>query len=84
MSLAIYYNQTGRHNAVAGTQTRVAQAKRPYRRKRTMSVEPPGKIQETRIISREESAAFQQRKKQSKKEEPQKNPEKTGKIDIKI
>lgn len=49
-----------------------------------MPIEPPRKITETQIIRREESTAFQQRKKQAKKEPLKKEPEKTGKVDIKI
>jgi len=50
----------------------------------TMPIEPPRKITETQIIRREENATFQQRKKQVKKEPLKKEPEKTGKVDIKI
>jgi hypothetical protein len=50
-----------------------------------MPIEPSNKISQTPIIQREESASFQQRKKpkQPPKDES-KNPEKTGKIDIKV
>jgi len=50
-----------------------------------MPIEPSGKIHEAPVIRREESVAFQQKKKQSPpKKEPPKEPEKSGKIDIKI
>jgi len=49
-----------------------------------MPIEPPRKITETQVIHREESATFQQRKKKMKKEPPKAEPEKTGKVDIKI
>ena len=50
-----------------------------------MPIEPPGKINETQIIRREEGATMQQKKKQmSQKKNQPKEPEKIGKIDIKI
>jgi hypothetical protein len=51
----------------------------------TMPIEPPGKINETQIIRREEGATMQQKKKQTPEKKNQiREPEKSGKIDIKI
>ncbi len=51
-----------------------------------MPVEPSGKIVQSQIIRREEEMTNQQRKKQQqrKKEAEQKQPDKPGKVDIKI
>jgi PBP1b-binding outer membrane lipoprotein LpoB len=49
-----------------------------------MAIEPPGKISETKIVRREESAAFKQKKKQVRKEQESQENEKSGTIDIKI
>jgi len=50
-----------------------------------MPVEPSNKISAPPIIRREESAQFQQRKKPKQpKTEEKKNPEQSGKIDIKV
>jgi hypothetical protein len=48
------------------------------RRKTNMPVEPPRKISETQTIRREEGPTLEQRKKQNKE------PIKSGKVDIKI
>jgi hypothetical protein len=50
-----------------------------------MSIEAPGKITGTPIIRREEDAALpQKRKPLQRKKEQKKEPERSGKIDIKI
>jgi hypothetical protein len=50
-----------------------------------MPVEPTRKITETPIIRREEDKGFQRKKKQpSLKDVSKKEPERTGKVDIKI
>jgi hypothetical protein len=49
-----------------------------------MPIEPPRKITETQIIRREEGTALDQRKKRFKKNDQKKEPEKSGKVDIKI
>ena len=50
-----------------------------------MPVEPPGKIIETPTIGREEGPGFQKRKKpKPPQEEPKEEPNKSGKVDIKI
>ncbi len=51
-----------------------------------MPVEPSGKIVQSQIIRREEELTSQQRKKQQqrKKEADHKQPDKPGKVDIKI
>jgi hypothetical protein len=55
------------------------------RRKTNMPVEPPRKISETQTIRREEGPTLEQRKKQNpKKKDQNKEPIKSGKVDIKI
>ena len=50
-----------------------------------MPVEPPRKITETQIIRREEGTALDKRKKPFlKKNDQKKEPDKSGKVDIKI
>jgi hypothetical protein len=49
-----------------------------------MPVEPPRKITETQIIRREEGTTLGRRKKPLIKNEKKKEPEKSGKVDIKI
>lgn len=50
-----------------------------------MPVEPPRKISESQIIRREEGAFPQPRKKPAPpKKEQKKEPDKTGKVDIKV
>jgi len=49
-----------------------------------MPIEPPRRITETQIIKREENATLQQRKKQAPKKKGPQQPDKPGKVDIKI
>ncbi len=53
---------------------------------KNMPIEPPGKINETQILRREEGTTMQQRKKkrETKKAAEKKEAEKSGKVDIKI